>query len=273
MIDLRELFIKLDSQLIALLESLEKEDWNKQTVAKHWKVKDVVAHLLDGNMRILSGLRDDHPIPGPEINSYKDLVTHINALNAEWVKAMKRISPEVLISLLKFTSEPIYEYYTSLELFAKAKYAVAWAGETESTNWMHIARDYTEKFLHQQQIRAATKRPGIITSEYFIPFIDVCMYAMPHTLKNIKPLNGSSLKVKITGDVQAMWLFEYNGGKWQKIDSNFEYNVVSTVSIDAHDAWKLFSKSLRPHELLDKIDIIGNKEIGEQAIEMVSFMS
>lgn len=99
------------------------------------------------------------------------------------------------------------------------------------------------------------------------------MYAMPHTLKNIKPLNGSNLKVKITGDVQAMWLFEFNGGKWQKKDSNFEYNVVSTVSIDAHDAWKLFSKSLRPHELLDKIDIIGNKEIGEQAIEMVSFMA
>lgn len=157
MIDLRELFIKLDSQLIALLESLEKEDWNKQTVAKHWKVKDVVAHLLDGNMKILSGLRDDHPIQGPEINSYKDLVTHINALNEEWVKAMKRISPEVLISLLKFTSEPVYEYYASLELIAKAKYAVAWAGETESNNWMHIARDYTEKFCINNKLELQLK--------------------------------------------------------------------------------------------------------------------
>jgi len=37
--------------------------------------------------------------------------------------------------------------------------AVDWAEEMESKNWMAIAREYTEKWLHQQQIRDAIQQP------------------------------------------------------------------------------------------------------------------
>ncbi len=53
-IDVIELFSEIDKKLIDLLKSLTPEEWQKQTVAKLWKVKDVVTHLLDGNIRILS---------------------------------------------------------------------------------------------------------------------------------------------------------------------------------------------------------------------------
>ena len=56
MIDLVHKLPELDKKLIELLQSLDIGDWSKQTVAKLWTVKDVVAHLLDGNIRILSGL-------------------------------------------------------------------------------------------------------------------------------------------------------------------------------------------------------------------------
>jgi hypothetical protein len=35
---------------------------------------------------------------------------------------------------------------------------VAWAGEAESKNWFHVARDYSEKWHHQQQIREAVSQ-------------------------------------------------------------------------------------------------------------------
>ncbi len=88
----------LDQKLIGLLSSLEKEDWDKPTLAKQWTVKDIVAHLLDGNLRTLSMLRDYYYGEKPKnIGNYRGMVNYLNSLNADWVKAFKRISPKVLI--------------------------------------------------------------------------------------------------------------------------------------------------------------------------------
>lgn len=38
---------KVDEQLIDLLNSLAPGEWELQTVAPSWKVRDVAAHLLD----------------------------------------------------------------------------------------------------------------------------------------------------------------------------------------------------------------------------------
>ena len=48
------LFPILDQLLIDLLQSLTKAEWHYPTIAKQWLVKDIAAHLLDGNIRMLS---------------------------------------------------------------------------------------------------------------------------------------------------------------------------------------------------------------------------
>ena len=273
MIDLSDRFHKLDKKLFELLNSLSKEEWNRQTVAKLWTVKDVTAHLLDGNIRVLSGLRDKFQGESPKINSYQDLLDYLNRQNAEWVTSMKRVSPEMLINLLEHTGPPFWKYYTSLNLLDKAEYSVAWAGESESKNWMHIAREYTEKFLHQQQIRDAVGKQGIMTKYYFHPFLDVCMYALPHTLRNTSAEQGDIIKMEITGESGGTWFVQYNENKWTRIDSISNELPVTEIKIDQDTSWKLFSKNLRPRDLVGKIVITGNQEIGNDAIEMVSFMA
>ena|SRR6218665_2666751 len=165
-IDVVDLLPVLDSKLFDFLKSFTAEEWKKQTIAKRWNVKDIAAHLLDGNIRILSILRDNHFGEQPVIHSNQDLIDFLNRLNADWVKAMKRLSPQMLIFLLELTSRPFCEYLKSLNPFDKAVFAVDWAGEAESKNWMEIAREYTEKWLHQQQIRDAVGKPGLMN--YFI---------------------------------------------------------------------------------------------------------
>jgi hypothetical protein len=68
-------------------------------------VRDVVAHLLDGDLRKLSFQRDGHPAPQPaeSLSGYAGLVEHLNRLNAEWVAAARRLSPRLLIELLERT--------------------------------------------------------------------------------------------------------------------------------------------------------------------------
>lgn len=273
MINLVHHLPKLDKKLIELLLGLTEEEWTKQTIAKKWKVKDVVAHLLDGNIRTLSGLRDGHKPNAPEINSYQDLLGFLNQLNADWVKAMERVSPQLLIELLKYTGEPFYRYYASIDPNGKAVYSVAWAGENESKNWMHIAREYTEKFLHQQQIRDAVGKQGIMTSEFYIPFLDTCMYALPFTLKETITEVGNVLKLKVNGDVKGEWFVVYNGKNWELSKELPEGKIVTSITIDSDASWKLFSKSLRADDLKEQILVEGDKDIASVALEMVSFMA
>ena len=126
-----------------------------------WTVKDVASHLLDGNLRTLSLSRDKHIlIPGTEIDSYAQLVNYLNTLNATWVTASKRLSPNVLTSLLESTGKEYSAYMAALDPNTEAIFSVAWAGEQVSKNWFHIAREYTEKWHHQQQIREAQANRG-----------------------------------------------------------------------------------------------------------------
>ncbi|MFL5810623.1 MAG: maleylpyruvate isomerase N-terminal domain-containing protein, partial [Flavisolibacter sp.] len=177
-IDVVNLLPVLDKKLLDLLKSLLPEEWQKQTIARLWTVKDVAAHLLDGNIRILSILRDNYFGEQPEITSNQDLIDFLNRLNADWVKALKRASPQILIFLLEMTGQPFCKYFESLNLNEKSVLTVDWAGETESKNWMEIAREYTEKWLHQQQIRDAVGKPGLMTRELYYPFIDIFMLAL-----------------------------------------------------------------------------------------------
>ncbi len=271
-IDVVHLLPEIDNKLIDLLKSLTPDEWQKQTVAKLWKVKDVVAHLLDGNIRILSMLRDDYAGEKPNIKTYQDLLDYLNTLNADWVKAMRRVSPEMLVLLHEATGKQYCEYYASLSPLDKAGFAVAWAGESESKNWMHIAREYTEKFLHQQQIRDAVGKPGIMTKDFFYPFIDIFMMALPHTYRDVEADNGVIIKLTITSDIGGSWFLIRGNDSWSLTKENSK-PTISEITIDPNNAWKLFSKSIRPEHIRDKIKITGTEKLGEIALNMVSVMA
>ena len=271
-IDTVHLLPQLDSKLIELLRSLTQNEWQSQTIAKKWVVKDAAAHLLDGNIRILSMLRDNYFGEQTNIQSPQDLLDFLNRLNADWVKAMKRISPAMLI-LLHETTGPLYcYYYASLDPFAKAGFAVDWAGETESKNWMHIAREYTEKWLHQQQIRDAVNKPGLLTREYFYPFINTFMFALPHTYRNVNASNGTVIKITITTEIGGVWFLSRVNDQWQLSNEVFD-RPTTEVSIEPDIAWRLFSKSIRPEEIKTGIAISGDITLGETALTMVSVMA
>eukprot|EP00456_Euglypha_rotunda_P061022 TRINITY_DN51066_c0_g1_i1.p2 TRINITY_DN51066_c0_g1~~TRINITY_DN51066_c0_g1_i1.p2 ORF type:complete len:165 (-),score=14.40 TRINITY_DN51066_c0_g1_i1:10-504(-) len=139
--DLVHLLPVLDNKLMELLSTLTPQEWHAPTVARLWKVKDVVAHLLDGNIRILSMLRDGYQGVTPEIHSHQDLLNFLNQLNADWVRAMQRVSPDMLVLLHRITGKMFCDYYATLDPLAKSPFAVSWAGEEESTNRMHRSEE------------------------------------------------------------------------------------------------------------------------------------
>lgn len=272
-IETLHLFLVLDKMLIELLKSLTYEEWNTQTVAKFWRVKDVAAHLLDGNLRNLSMSRDGYFGEQPEnINTYQDLVFFLNNLNKTWTDATKRLSPKVLINLLESSGAEYIEHLKTLDPFGNAIFSVAWAGQETSQNWFHIAREYTEKFLHQQQIRDAVGKPGLLTKKLFYPFIDTLMFAFPYTFRQIDAENGTVVSIKITTEIGGQWNIIKTDKNWLLTKEEC-FNPNAQLIIDPNTAWKLFSKSWRPEHVINQVEILGDRTLGEKALKIVAVMA
>ncbi|GAB2657156.1 maleylpyruvate isomerase family mycothiol-dependent enzyme [Flavihumibacter cheonanensis] len=246
---------------------------NMQTVAKHWKVKDVAAHLLDGNLRGLSTSRDNYFGEKPEnIHSYQDLVDFLNQLNMSWTNATKRLSPQVITDLLESTGKAYYEHLKTLSPFDDAIFSVAWAGQATSPNWFHIAREYTEKFLHQQQIRDAVGKTGIMTRELFYPFIDTLIFALPHTFRDVNAETGTVVSIEVATDIGGIWSIIKTENGWN-LDKSNNLQANAKLLIDPETAWKLFSKSWRPEQVIDKVKLDGERKLAKQALNLVAVMA
>lgn len=273
MIETTHLFPVLDQKLIELLQSLAPEDWNKKTVAKLWTVKDIAAHLLDGNLRTLSLLRDKHSlIPPFEIHSYHDLVSYLNMLNAEWVTASKRLSSNVITKLLETTGKEYSAYLATLDPNAQSIFSVAWAGEKVSKNWFHVAREYTEKWHHQQQIREATGRQGIMTKELFYPVMDTFMYGLPYTYRNTYAGTGSVVQVTIESEIGGDWFLIRTDNGWE-LSKKYQPNITSSISIRPDIAWKLFTTAVTSEETLSSVAIKGDQSLAAAALKLVAVMA
>jgi hypothetical protein len=272
-IDVIALMPELDKMLFKLLDGLSPDDWEKQTIAPKWKVKDIAAHLLDGNLRTISILRDNYYGQKPEaINSYVDLIDFLNKLNADWVKATKRLSPKVIIDLLKSSGEEYCNFLTTLNPDEKAEFPVAWAGENESKNWFHIAREYTEKWHHQQQIRFAIgDEKELLEEKWYLPYLDTSVRALPHHYRDVEGDDQDLVKFTFLGKTEKSWFLSYENG-WELFTSVNE-EPKCEVKIKNEDAWKIFTKGMTREKAIESSEIIGNRGLGEKIFDMIAVMA
>ncbi len=269
-----ELFPPLHAELLALLRSLSDDDWEKPTVARLWAVKDIVAHLLDGDIRRLSFQRDNlAPLhPDAPIEGYRDLVDFLNQLNADWVKAARRISPPLLIVFLEMTGPQVYAFFKTLDPFAPAFYPVAWAGDEHSSHWFDLAREYTEKWHHQQQIRDAVGAPGLTDRTWLFPVIDTFLRGLPHRYRDIDAADGTCVTFVVNGEAGGTWTLRKDQPAW-RLYTGRPSDAASRVRLDQDTAWRLFTKGLTPEEARSRILVKGDEALGTRILDLVAVIA
>src|SRR5262249_24027321 len=208
---------RVDEKLIDLLLSLQASEWEAQTVAPRWKVRDVAAHLLDTVLRKLSIVRDSWYVETVNIGSPQDVVTLVNRLNEEGVTVYRRLSPPVLIDMMKMACEQSASFHEWLDPFAPAAFGVSWAGQATSPNWIDTVRELTERWHHQQQIRVATDRRGIMTPELYHPALDCFLRGLPHLYRDTEAPTETVVVIEIVGDCGGQWLLEKANGGWELV--------------------------------------------------------
>src|SRR5215207_9148057 len=118
-VEVLDLFARERAALLDLLGQLSNDEWAAPTACAGWSVKDVALHLLGDDVGRLSWGRDGFVNPsfgGPDldVSTWSGLVAAINRQNNAWVAGTRRMSPRLLIELLRLTGEQTDEHFRGL---------------------------------------------------------------------------------------------------------------------------------------------------------------
>jgi uncharacterized protein (TIGR03083 family) len=263
-----DLFPLERAALLELLSGLTPEEWERSTVCAGWSVKDAALHVLGGDLGNISGRRDGvwglNPAPGEEFGSF------INRINEEWVRTARRLSGRMIIDLLAFAGPQLSDYFATLDLNALGG-IVSWAGPDPAPVWLDVAREYTERWMHQQHIRDAVGKPGFTESRFFAPVLATFVHALPHTFRDTEATPGTTVQLHVRGDAGGDWAIVRERDKWTLYTGAAE-RCDARVDLDQSVAWRLFTKGITPGDAERATKLEGDSRLGLQVLRAVAII-
>lgn len=271
-----DLFPEVRGHLLDLLATLADEDWDRPTACAGWLVKDVALHLLGGDISNISRRRDGFQspgfaAPGVDLSQWANQVEAINRWNDEWVRVARRMSTPLLRELLDGAGEALEAYFRTLDPMVMGG-PVSWAGPAPAPVWLDIAREYTERWLHQQHIRDAVGRPGLRERRYLAPVLATFVHALPEALREVAAPEGTCLRLIITGAAGDAWVATRAADGWA-LGKDSAAEAEATVALDEETAWRLFTKGMSRAEAERRADLTGDRTLVGAVLDMVSIIA
>jgi len=238
-------------------------------------VHDLAIHLLSADVNELAGRRDDfqerrtEPIPY-DLSQWDQLLAFIDERNGAWVEVNRRLSPRLLCSLLTTTGDELDAWWPAVDLNAVGM-PVNWAGPDPAPTWLHVAREYTERWVHQQQIRDALGRPGLTGPEFLRPVLDTFVLALPVALQNVPGVLGDRVKLSVSGAADRSWTVIKSDTGW-RFASDSGGVPICEVTLRGDIMWRLASRTISPTEARAQAVIKGDSAAGEAVLKIVSMI-
>jgi uncharacterized protein (TIGR03083 family) len=268
-VDVRGLFGPDRQGLLSLLEDLSTEEWSRPTICSGWDVRDVALHILGVDLGNLAGRRDGswhlEPRAGESVGAF------INRINQEWVEAGRRISSRLLIEMLTASGAPLFECLEALDPNGIGG-SVLWAGPDPAPVWLDVAREYMERWVHQQHIRDAVSRPGQDESEFVAPVVAASMRAVPRTLSNLRADQGHAVAIDITGSGGSGWTVAPDGDEWQLFEG-VAVDATTKIAIASDDWWRVVTRGLQPSEAYARARISGDERLAKGVFQVVAILA
>ncbi len=252
-----QLFALEHDRLITVLDTLSNDEWALPTPCPGWNVRDLVSHLVNDSLGILSRDRDGYDgTPGPETRDEGEFVRWLDQYMIEWVHATRGLSPRVLVDLLSW-SAPLITAHFSRQL-PTATAHVEWAGEREVPVWLNQVREQSEFWIHRQQILESLGQSADLRSDVLAPVLSGLRWAYPYRLGTLTKPEGDCVVIAITGSVDVTWVLVSSGTDWNFRDH--PGRVIATLAVTTDDAWRLLTNNLSRDRLLD-LRVSGDPEV------------
>jgi uncharacterized protein (TIGR03083 family) len=269
-LDTRPLFPAERAEFTALLGNLDPGGWQRPTVCPGWRVHDVVAHVVHDYLRKLSRTRDRHagpdPLPGESLPQF------LARMNQEFVDAARSVSPRALVDLLDHLGPQLDRLWQSLDLGATGE-PVSWAAPGQPAPvWLDVAREYTEFWVHQQQVRDAVGRPGANSDRLTWPVVDTFLRAVPYALRHLSPGAGTCLHIQVTGPGGGSWTVQRQDGTWAVNRGWPVGSADALVRLSSDALWRVATRGIPVEAAREQALLSGDRVLGSAMLHLVSII-
>jgi uncharacterized protein (TIGR03083 family) len=265
-----DLFPEILDALLGLLAGLSTGDWREPTACPGWSVKDVALHLLGVEIGNLSRRRDGHKLPASTA-AWEERVTLVNDLNQSWVRTARRMSTRLLIDLLQVTGVQMCQYFETLDPYAIGG-PVSWAGPEPAPVWLDVAREYGERWHHQQHIRDAVGRPGLKQPRYLAPVLEASARALPQAFGPSPAPEGTCVTLTVLGPSGGRWSVVREGKAWRLYEGASPEPTVE-VTMDEDLAWRLYTKGASPAQARERSTVAGDPALAARVFEVTAIIA
>jgi uncharacterized protein (TIGR03083 family) len=266
-----DLFPEILAELLNLLERLTQADWDRPTACPGWTVKDVALHLLGIEIGNLSRRRDGHALPQTTVNDWSELVGVLRDWNESWVESARRMSAPLLTDLLGRTGGQWCDYVRTLDPFALGG-AVSWAGPHPAPIWLDLAREYTERWHHQQHIRDAVGQPGLKAPRCLRPVLEAFSRALPRAFESATAPSGMAATLTISGAAGGQWTIVRERETWQLYRGAPEMSAAE-AEMNEETAWRLFTHGLSAEQAQRQVKLSGDLSLSQHFLEMIAIIA
>ena len=255
--------------LLALLESLRPDDWFRPTVAGDWTVKDIAAHLVADDLGRVSSRRDDHREAwAPAVEPLK---AFIDRRNGEWVTATRRLSPRVVRSLLEFGGQETQRLFESVDPFALGS-PVDWAGPQPAPNWLDLAREFTERWHHQQQVREAVGAQLLNDEMFLRPVLETFAFALVPPYRDVDAPAGTTVQLSIDGRSGGDWTLVRDATGWS-LRAGQTDAPSGSVAMDEDTAWRMYVRAISRVETEAASTFMGDRRLASHLLDAFALVS
>jgi uncharacterized protein (TIGR03083 family) len=225
--------------LLDLLGSISDAEWRAPTPCTRWRVKDLALHLLDDDLGWLSRGRDGE-LDGliPMDVDYREFVEALNQKNQQWIDASRGLSRRLVVELLAWSGERVAAYHEAVPITEPA--GVIWAGG-QVPGWLGLGRDFTERWVHQQQIREAVGKPGD-HHRHLPTVLSIFVWAFPHQYQP-QVEAGTVVNLDLGNEVQWHLVRRHQG--WD-LEDGLADSPAAAITTDTDSAWRQLTGAYTP---------------------------
>ncbi|MCC2592333.1 hypothetical protein LKO27_02700 [Tessaracoccus sp. OS52] len=221
--------------------------------------------LLTDPLRRLTVSRDGHRPPLPAGDTLAERITRSNE---SFVATFRQFSPQLVTDLLSHLGPQLDAHWAGQSLDGPADADVSWAGEGRSPRWIDLAREFTENWVHEQQIRETVSQGGSV--EYADTVVDTFARALPHTLRGLDRPAGTRARLSVTGRA---------GGTWDCVRSDSGWGLVpvegapdAEVVMDQDTFWRLATRMISVGDARARSRSVGDAEISDAMTTLLAIV-
>jgi hypothetical protein len=187
------------------------------------------------------------------------------------VTAMRRLSPRVIRSLLEFGGRETQRLFESVDPFALGS-PVDWAGPQPAPIWLDLARELTERWHHQQQIREAVGAPLLNEKTFLRPVLATFAFALVPPFRDVDAAAGTTVQLTIEGPSGGDWTLVRDATDWSLRTGRTD-SPNASVTMNEDTAWRMYVRALSRAETEARSTCMGDRRLASHILEAFALVS